>query len=83
MQGYEKILIVDGHSSDKTIQIAEEGEDNRKIVNDLNKKNKDLERQVQFLRSKYPDDPIIRDIGSGLNWKKIVNQLNIPTQPDL
>ena len=30
----------------------------------------DLERQIQFLRSKYPDDSIIRDIGSGLNWKR-------------
>ncbi|MEM6399231.1 MAG: IS607 family transposase [Cyanobacteria bacterium P01_D01_bin.116] len=30
----------------------------------------DLEQQVQFLLSRYPDAEIIRDIGSGLNFKR-------------
>jgi putative resolvase len=30
----------------------------------------DLERQIQFLRSKYSNDQLIKDIGSGLNWKR-------------
>jgi predicted site-specific integrase-resolvase len=30
----------------------------------------DLNRQVEFLQSKYPHDQIIKDIGSGLNWKR-------------
>ena len=30
----------------------------------------DLERQVEQLREKYPDATIIKDIGSGLNWKR-------------
>ena len=30
----------------------------------------DLERQVQFFRLKYPTHTIIRDIGSGLNFKR-------------
>jgi excisionase family DNA binding protein len=30
----------------------------------------DLEQQVQFLLSRYPDAEIIRDIGSGLNFRR-------------
>lgn len=30
----------------------------------------DLERQVDLLRSKYPDFKIIKDIGSGINFKR-------------
>ena len=30
----------------------------------------DLERQIQDLKSKYPDHEVISDIGSGLNFKK-------------
>jgi predicted site-specific integrase-resolvase len=30
----------------------------------------DLERQVEYLRNKYPDFKIIKDIGSGINFKR-------------
>lgn len=30
----------------------------------------DLERQIQDLKQAYPDHEIIKDIGSGLNWKR-------------
>ena len=30
----------------------------------------DLERQVKLLEEKYPNTTIIKDIGSGLNWKR-------------
>jgi predicted site-specific integrase-resolvase len=30
----------------------------------------DLEQQIQFLKSRYPDAEIITDIGSGLNFKR-------------
>lgn len=30
----------------------------------------DLERQVQYMRSKHPGWEIVTDIGSGLNWKR-------------
>jgi putative resolvase len=30
----------------------------------------DLERQVQFFKNKYPDYEIVRDVGSGLNFKR-------------
>lgn len=31
---------------------------------------KDLDSQIEFLRSKYPNHTILRDVGSGLNWKR-------------
>jgi len=30
----------------------------------------DLERQVEYFRCKYPDYEIVKDIGSGLNFKR-------------
>ena len=30
----------------------------------------DLERQIEYFRCKYPDYEIIKDIGSGLNFKR-------------
>ncbi|NEP27897.1 MULTISPECIES: IS607 family transposase [Moorena] len=38
-------------------------------VSSRSQKN-DLEQQVQFLKSRYPDAEIIRDIGSGLNFSR-------------
>lgn len=34
------------------------------------KQKDDLERQCDFLRDKYPDHIVIKDIGSGLNYKR-------------
>ncbi|MBB1074766.1 IS607 family transposase [Rhodoferax sp. 4810] len=34
------------------------------------KQRDDLDRQVQFLRNQYPQAEIIKDIGSGLNFKR-------------
>jgi len=34
------------------------------------KQENDLARQVQHLRSAYPDFPFITDIASGINWKR-------------
>src|SRR5690606_28489903 len=30
----------------------------------------DLERQIEFLRKKFPNHEILQDIGSGLNYKR-------------
>jgi predicted site-specific integrase-resolvase len=30
----------------------------------------DLERQIQFMQSKFPNHQLVSDIGSGLNWKR-------------
>lgn len=35
-----------------------------------NHQKEDLERQIVFLSSEYPEDDVIKDIGSGLNWKR-------------
>jgi putative resolvase len=35
-----------------------------------NKHKVDLERQVESLREKFPQHRIIRDVGSGINWKR-------------
>jgi len=34
------------------------------------KQREDLERQINFMQSKYPKAEIIKDIGSGLNYKR-------------
>ncbi len=34
------------------------------------KQEDDLQRQVEMLRSKYPDNTLIKDFGSGLNFKR-------------
>lgn len=34
------------------------------------KQRDDLQRQVEFMRERYPDAEIIKDIGSGLNFKR-------------
>ncbi|PQJ97481.1 recombinase family protein [Chromatium okenii] len=34
------------------------------------KQRDDLDRQVQFIRNQYPQAEIIKDIGSGLNFKR-------------
>jgi len=31
----------------------------------------DLERQIEFLREKFPDYELVKDIGSGLNFKRV------------
>jgi len=38
-------------------------------VSSTHQKN-DLQRQKEYLKSKYPDYRIIQDIGSGINWKR-------------
>lgn len=34
------------------------------------KQSDDLERQIEFMRSKFPYHILITDIGSGINWKR-------------
>jgi predicted site-specific integrase-resolvase len=34
------------------------------------KQRDDLERQVKFMQAKYPNAEIVKDIGSGLNYKR-------------
>lgn len=34
------------------------------------KQENDLERQVKYLQKRYPDYEVIKDIGSGINYKR-------------
>ena len=34
------------------------------------KQKDDLERQVEFMRGRYPDSEVVKDVGSGLNFKR-------------
>lgn len=34
------------------------------------KQEGDLQRQVEFLQTKFPEAQLIKDVGSGLNWKR-------------
>ena len=36
-----------------------------------NKQKKDLERQIEYMKEKFPTYEIIKDIGSGLNYKRV------------
>jgi len=38
-------------------------------VSSVNQKN-DLERQIKYMRTQFPEHNIIQDIGSGINWKR-------------
>ena len=35
-----------------------------------NKQKEDLQRQIEYMKSKYPTHEIIKDIGSGINYKR-------------
>ena len=34
------------------------------------KQREDLQRQIAFMRERYPEAEIVQDIGGGLNWKR-------------
>ena len=57
------------------VSLSKDWKDNKKTsfiyarVSSGKQKN-DLERQVEFLQSKYPNHTIIKDIGSGINFKR-------------
>ena len=58
----------------KFFGITESEFNNRKTICyarvSSNHQKEDLERQVQYLSKDYPNATIIKDIGSGLNWKR-------------
>lgn len=35
-----------------------------------NKQKEDLQRQIEYMKNKYPEHEIIKDIGSGINYKR-------------
>ncbi|MEI2577901.1 IS607 family transposase [Scytonema sp. PRP1] len=66
-QGNQRLFDIDSYLKEK------EGEKRRKICYcrvSSHKQRDDLERQVEFMRRRYPNHEIITDIGSGLNFKR-------------
>lgn len=49
------------------------------------KQKDDLQRQADFLRSKFPDHRLVTDIGSGINWKRkgLLSLLDAANKGDL
>lgn len=68
-----KSFIDSGESRSGSLNVTKPEQIRRKIcycrVSTRNQKD-DLGRQEAFLREKYPDYEVIRDIGSGLNFKR-------------
>jgi predicted site-specific integrase-resolvase len=60
--------------SEKGILSTEQNTSNRKnyiyVRVSSNKQREDMDRQEAFLRDKYPDHEVVKDIGSGLNYKR-------------
>lgn len=58
-------------SSTGVFKANEETRKNYLYVRVSSKKQKDdLDRQIEFLRSKYPDHIVVKDIASGLNYRR-------------
>lgn len=52
---------------------AKENEERKKIIYarvSSSKQENDLENQVNFLRERYPNHEIVKDIGSGINYQR-------------
>lgn len=57
--------------SDGSFKSPDETKSNFIYVRVSSKKQQDdMERQLDFLKSKYPDHLVVKDIGSGLNYKR-------------
>jgi predicted site-specific integrase-resolvase len=61
--------------NDKNVKIIENNDENKGIficycrVSSYDQKD-DLTRQIEYMKSKYPNHEIISDIGSGINFKR-------------
>lgn len=72
--GGHRLVDVDAYLEGKSKQTVVIKDDNRTNVFycrvSSKKQNDDLERQVEFARKEYPNHEIVKDIGSGINWKR-------------
>ncbi len=78
----ELIRTEGGHRRYKISCSREHGKNYKYLYARVSSKKQegDLERQIKYLRKKYPNYEVIRDVGSGLNFKrqgfrKILEQL--------
>ena len=69
----EYISTPGGHHRYKIIPIDVSKCTRKKIIYarvSSQKQKKDLEKQIKFIKSKYPDYKVIKDIGSGFNFER-------------
>jgi predicted site-specific integrase-resolvase len=67
------IRIYDKADIEKTLNINRNGSEKKRYIYcrvSSEKQRNDLERQEEFLRSMYPEYDIIKDVGSGINFKR-------------
>jgi len=72
--GGQRLVDVDAYFEGKTKFGQENLEDKRESVFycrvSSNHQKDDLKRQIDSAKSKFPNHKIIKDIGSGINWKR-------------
>jgi putative resolvase len=70
---YNLKSIVNAAKSDREINSNRKTDPGKSIcycrVSSIKQKD-DLDRQIQYMQSKFPDHSIVSDIGSGINWKR-------------
>jgi putative resolvase len=71
--GGQRRYKIDGFISSFGIYNAATSSENTRICYarvSTAKQKEDLGRQIEFLKSKFPNHEIVTDIGSGINWKR-------------
>jgi predicted site-specific integrase-resolvase len=72
--GGQRLVDVDAYLEGKTKRETDTKDDTRvKIFYcrvSSKKQSDDLERQAELARKEYPNHEIIKDVGSGINWKR-------------
>lgn len=74
--GGQRLIDVDAYLAGESKIEARKSESERNRTNvfycrvSSKKQSDDLERQVQLAEKYYPEHEIVKDIGSGINWKR-------------
>jgi predicted site-specific integrase-resolvase len=71
--GGHRLIDIDAYIEGKTKLITPETEGRKSVFYcrvSSSKQRDDLERQVSLAQEKYPNHEIIKDIGSGISWKR-------------
>lgn len=69
----EKIKYIKTDGGHRRYAIEEKKETRKKIIYarvSSKKQEQDLQRQIKYLRSRFPKHKVIKDIGSGINYRR-------------
>lgn len=70
-QGHQRVYFIPSSNSNASSSTKTENSQNYIYCRVSSQKQQDdLQRQIQFLSDKFPDYQVIKDIGSGLNYKR-------------